>query len=47
MSNILGYLLATSFVAAVGAAGLHEYGQRVEAMYAAINAALQAAGAGG
>lgn len=47
MNGVLGYLLATSFVAVAGAAGLHEFGERVEAMYATINAALQAAGAGG
>lgn len=47
MSNVLGYLLATTFVGVAGAAGLEVLGQRVEAMYAAINAALQAAGAGG
>lgn len=47
MSGLLGYLVATSAVAAATAAAAGEVGQHVAAMYDAINAALRAAGAGG
>jgi hypothetical protein len=47
MNSLLGYLLATSFVAIASIAPLEEFGQHVAAMYAAINVALQATGATG
>jgi hypothetical protein len=47
MTAIVGYFCVTAAVACASVAALTEFGQHVAAMYAAINVALQAAGAGG